>query len=433
MEPFVIKKKILLISSIKTHIPFNLNVAYLLGDRYECIFLLDSRSVWSETDKLRCSNYRGRKFEVISPPNHFFLTSLVKLVSTLKFSSLIFNFLIALRSYLDAKSILKEDYTFFISPIDTSYSIPYYTKVANKRGVKTIVLPFAIANHEGILMSLARKPTQTSFFRLILSNLIVQLRPKWKFHKTLGLKLAKNIWEICCMELFRVSPPNPWTIAGGNSTLIIVDSLFLKDYFVRSGADEKKIRLASLDAKIRPNPIQNKTTGDKINVLFSIPPDHVNCDVFNTHEEMVLSICESIISSKVNLTVSLHPRLNKDFYSKLLFEKFKLKISGDPIEDLIRETDLFVASTSATIRIALSLQKVVINFDIYSFRYSEYFNLPPVRHVYTFGEFKNEFNKLINEVDYRLKILDSFNNYKDYFSHKDTELAELLTELEKII
>ena len=242
--------------------------------------------------------------------------------------------------------------------------------------------------------------------------------PKWKHRTTEDILLIRQPVSVAlAMEILGCAPQNPWVYIGGNATAILVDSEFAKDYYVRSGIDERKIRIVGnipnehskkliMEHAVSCN---NKVVSEK-KVLCSLPPDMIDRLLFTSHREMTEYWIKSLKKPGVNLIVSLHPRLPRNDFS-FVEKKYNIQISEIPINELIAECDIFVACISATIRTALAYKKVVLNFDMFKFNYSDYNNIPMVLTVTTKEDFLRHYDQLINDDKYINELKGLYNNY----------------------
>jgi hypothetical protein len=125
-----------------------------------------------------------------------------------------------------------------------------------------------------------------------------------------------------------------------------------------------------------------------------------HCD-FSSYESLVRFWLEQLCAcEKYNVVVSLHPRAIASDVECIL--DYRAKVANRRISELLPLCDLFVASASATIRMAISTGKPALNYDVFRYEYSDYAKITGVITVKEQTEFTSALRRLTsNDAYYR--------------------------------
>ena len=310
---------------------------------------------------------------------------------------------------------------------DNAYFSIYLVRQAKKHKIPIVTLPFSLCNHEEVLFAISRT---NQIFALNISNLINKISsifyPKW-------YKLFNNIIHkfpaephLLIQEILALSPRDPWIICGGNSNYVFVNSDFEKNYYINASIPLNKLVLYSI-TKEKHNVFLYKKNRKPI-ILWSIPPDHLNNNNFNSFEEMIKYHFDIFKSLNLEIIVSPHPRINKQYLNKFTTPE-NVRISYNKIVDLIYECDYFIASQSATIRFALFCNKYILNFKIYLLPYSEYDNFPMIKNIYNKDEFLSSLYLLKED---KLFNGNEYNNFpNNYFESDQQDINKCIMDIIK--
>lgn len=416
-------ENVLFISSLSTQFNALLPLAETINSsgKYNPVFFIDT-SRWPVTHEIEKCKEKGIDF-IIDRQNYPLSTyqkTFSRMILKLKFISIIFKYL---SYYYDnivlARKVLTENkYKFIFLPGDANfnYMAPFFVKAANRLKIVTAVFPFSFCNQEETVCRF--KNTSEYDVNTFSKRLFVALLPKWKYDANGRLMIRKSIAEAIAVEILGCSPENPWMYIGGNSSKILVESEFVKDYYIESGVNKNKIEVIGTLYPDRKNAtdkdhIEKDNNVHKKIVVCSLPPDLDNQEMFSTHEEMTRFWVQSLNQRSVHLIISLHPRLAlKDFL--YIRDEYGVEISGKPINELIESCDIFAAGASATIRAALTYKKITLNFDPF-FNFTTFFNIPMVIFVRTKEDFIAEYEKLIMDQKYFEDLRKSYDNYSENY------------------
>lgn len=307
---------------------------------------------------------------------------------------------------------------------DNTYESIYLVKYARKLNIPVVVVPFSMCNHselEYTAIKIGRYLNIDSRTSQILQYILSIFDFRWiriEQNKIILVPVHTPIW---IQFLLNIMPINPWVICGGKSDFVFVNSQFEKNYYIKSGIDSDKIIIFS-----NKDVIINSLSTENNNIVWSVPPDHLDNSVYDSHEEMVSWHIDQFNKLDHTVIISPHPRISNDY-----FEKFQLapnvSISYQNIHELISKCTYFIASQSATIRFALACNKYIINYRFYNLPYDEYSNLLMVKEVYDKNQFLHDLKKLANGNLFDGTEYDAYEN--DYFLSQGKNLTEKLFEI----
>jgi hypothetical protein len=419
-------ENILFISSIPTQFRALLPLSQVLkaSGKYNPVFFFDT-SRWPVSHEIETCRQLKIDFLIdrVDYPLSSFQKQYSRMILKLNRLSSIFKYL---SYYTDnialATKVLRDKkvkYLFLPGDANFNYISPFFVKTANRLHIPSAVFPFSLCNQEETVCRF--KNTKDYDVNTFSKRFWTTLLPKWKYNANGRLMLRKSVPEMLAIQIIGCSPVNPWMYIGGDATRIFVECEFVKDYYIASGVDKNKIEIIGNigQSKSSDQPVNTQVDADgKKIVVCSLPPDLEDTNTFATHREMTEFWIKSLNRPEIKLIISLHPRLAlKDF--KFITDDYGIEISGRPVNDLIKDCDIFVAGASATIRTALAYKKITLNFDTF-FSFTTFFNIPMVIYVQTKEEFLKEYDKLIRDNSYYDKLKMHFNDYPEqYFGYEN--------------
>lgn len=281
-------------------------------------------------------------------------------------------------------------------------------KAAHDCGVPAIVVPYTIAT--------ALEPAEAYYHDRayhvgwIAKFLVEYFRPQWIYRHKGRSMIRIPLPRLIALEFLNLAPPKPWILNSGSQEAIAVESQRMYEHYVRQGLPESQLvtvgpiaydtmaevmdRAAAERKKLYNNlgfPVERRMC------LFAVMPDMLptgrpDCE-FQTYDEIINFIISTITTFQDwNVVVALHPILDRAKFEE--YETDQVRIADGDVSRLIPLTDLYVASISATIRLAIACGKPVLNYDVYRFHYSDYDNVGGVLTVYDQAEFRREFGRI---------------------------------------
>lgn len=275
----------------------------------------------------------------------------------------------------------------FVLPEDNLfYNTPIFINAAKKNNIPTIIVPFTIVN----VQEWAEAFYTHADARIdnIFNALLASQYPDWTYrYKDTMLILSPQY--LLAFEYLQLVPSNPWLINSGYADCMAVESEFMKRYNQQAGIDANKMIITGalyddlLAEQLNNKVIKQAELYQELGIdnnlpilLCALPPDQFGGDradcVFSTYREMIQFWVETLVTASYthNIIINLHPRIKPATVE--FVKKFNIKISNRNIAELIPLSKIFVASCSATIRLAIACGIPVINYDVYHYRYTDY-------------------------------------------------------------
>lgn len=308
------------------------------------------------------------------------------------------------------KLIDDENIEVLILPEDNFYYFTnFFVKAMHARGGVVLIVPFTIVN---VLEWAEAFFDQTSHStRVPVNRLIALLFPQWVLQHR-GRKLVMPAHHVLCNEYFKVSPPIPWLINSGHVDKIAAESRFMENYYLSSGIPARQIqftgalyddvlfharravhsRRSALYGRLGCSPKQRL-------ILCALPPNQLRgqgrpqCS-FDEYALLLKSFVEPLshLVDTCNVLLTPHPRIDEE---DLVYVKARgLYIARDNIADLVPLCDLYIASCSATIRLAVNCGIPVVNYDVYRYDYDDYKNVPGIKTISQNEDYVNTVHQL---------------------------------------
>ena len=293
-----------------------------------------------------------------------------------------------------ARNILDEERpALLIVPEDNvEYNIPMFVKAARERHIPSMVIPYTIAN--------AREPAEAYWqnprhlVRGLFRRIVARLFPNWVYTHRGRRLLRLPADHIVAQEWLGLAAPLPWVLNSGFADVIAVESEAIRQYYRRAGLPAEQLRtLGSLrqdemfryqkQARINRERLLSRlgwNDGRPV-ILCALPPnqhpeDRPDCE-FSKYQDLLEFWAETLGSIKdCHVIVNPHPRTPLQEIEHL--ERYGIRIVRDDIAQLMPLCDVFVASVSATISMALACGKPVVNYDVYRYRYDDFEGVPEV-------------------------------------------------------
>ena len=191
----------------------------------------------------------------------------------------------------------------------------------------------------------------------------------------------QNTFVLMSAKKTGILSDNSWWVGNGLSDKVIVDSNHSKLKYIENNVSISKIEICGhpeydmvYSSYIKREEIKKRLCSDlnlDINlplIIFAIPQfAEQGIMSWEKHWEIIFSYLEVITKLKVNLFLSLHPRMNRIKY-KQLEKKYKCFIIKGNLSDYIGSADIFIASNSTVLSwsILCNIKTVVIYSPIRS-------------------------------------------------------------------
>tara|TARA_B100000401_G_scaffold431402_1_gene367407 strand:- start:190 stop:1254 length:1065 start_codon:yes stop_codon:yes gene_type:complete len=172
----------------------------------------------------------------------------------------------------------------------------------------------------------------------------------------------QNVFTLMSAKSTGIISKNSWWPGCGICDAVLVDSLYRKNLYIDNKVDESKIFIVGhpdydliFNSLKKRNIIREKLSKEfPINIfapyiVFAVPQYYEQGDMsIKEHWELIESYIKSIKILKVNLLLSLHPRMIYEDY-KFLEEKYECIIVNQNLSNFIGCADIFIATSSTTL------------------------------------------------------------------------------------
>lgn len=276
---------------------------------------------------------------------------------------------------------------------------------AKDRGLRTIVVPYAMAAGEAREFVRLREPA--CHIKGLKLAIALRLFPS-------HIRRSKNdvhllfypFWESVAAYLHGFGRCSPWILGGGLADLLAVLGEYDREAAVREGVLPAKIRVTgqpSLDELYKAS-LMRKSIREEIEALYGLAPGKriLVCAVphqaeenlldKDTHELQIRALFSVLARQKARLMahvlLSLHPKSKQEHYRELANEA-GLVLVKEPLAKILPLAEVMIGTLSSTVRWAAGLGIPVVVIDTLRRGYTIFNHLAAVRTVYSSDELDN--------------------------------------------
>ena len=302
--------------------------------------------------------------------------------------------------------VLPEDNYF----LDTHFLV----RAARMTGAASVVVPFTVANSLEWAQTFCGRIEYSAEW--LPNRIFAAAFPHWTYDYR-GERIVMPPLEILMNEYLELTPPRPWVINSGYTDALAAESPFMVRYHREAGIESEKIvltgaladdvlyeRLQQAEAEREDLYRKLQLPASRPMLLFAVPPNQLigdgrsQCEFRNYAALVEAFLAVLCRASQWNVVVALHPR--EDAKSTEIFDRFRVKIAKENIAQLIPLCSVFVASASATIRLAAAAGKPTINYDVYRYEYTDFLQVPGVVTVSDLGAFERSVQRMTRDDQY---------------------------------
>jgi hypothetical protein len=273
------------------------------------------------------------------------------------------------------------------------YATNLLVRAIHERGGAAVIVPFTIANRLEWSEAFLREPACDA--ALLANRIVAALFPAWA-HTHRGKRMVLPIQFVLATEFLGTAPPVPWLINSGRADALAAESPFMADYYRRAGLPGRQIRVTGalyddvLYRGLREAPRHREAlyrelglTPGRPMILCAMPPNQLRgggrsqC-AFRDYGGVLEAFLAALdgLADDHNVIINPHPRITAQ--EARAFEGRRARVSRRDIADLVPLARIFVASCSATIRLAMACAIPVVNYDVYAYDYDDYTDVPGV-------------------------------------------------------
>lgn len=352
-----------------------------------------------------CRNFFLTQFQYIWNKRPFLLTS---------YSSQVRKFYFILPKILNDNKIqlivIPEHNLFYGTQILVSHG--------RERNIPAIIVPFTIANTLEWSETFYNDPSMS--FKSTYNRMSAHAFPNWVTHYK-DKQLILPFQMVLIHEMLNISPKNPWLLNSGDIDFIAVESEGMKTYYRTAGIEQDHLRvigslyndelyttLSQADDNKKRLCQNLQMDFDKPILLCALPPNQCcgreQLIEFADYEEIVRFLISELVNytNHYNIVLNLHPRIKQssiDFISE-----YPIKIYPGDIATIIPLSLVYIASCSATIRMAVACGIPVINYDLYRYHYDDYTHLDAVLTMFDKQDYIDTLKRVLTDKPYFNKI-----------------------------
>ena len=208
------------------------------------------------------------------------------------------------------------------------------------------------------------------------------------------------------LSKFGVLTPNPYVMGSGFSSILCLNNVFHKNYYIHSGVNEDKIKVLgdpaydslfesySQKKRLKSQILYKYDLAARKKILFLALPqlgEH-NILPWKEHWDEIEFLVSNLCHLQCNILVSLHPKMNASEYM-YLERKYDCVILEETLSEVLPAADLFVATYSSTVvwSVLCGIKTVVVDF--YGLNLSMYDFLTSIMKI----ENKECFEEIVSE------------------------------------
>ena len=289
----------------------------------------------------------------------------------------------------------------------------YLTRLAARRGVPTVIIPFALGTTKEMCESLAGNPLHDTEFSL-LNRLAAAWFPRWVNDYGTQELLRLPGARILMIEAMGLAPEHPWLPNSSRVDRILTESPAMDRYYRRMRFPESQLRLTGAAADDEMAAL--RTFRDELRVRLcrklGIDPARplLVCawptNQFGSRQRAVefvnyQQVCDAWAralatvrrTSDYNVVIRPHPVTDREFLASVL-RPYRLKATEIDTMELVPLADLFVACVSSTLRWAIACGLPAINYDCYDYGYTDF---DPARGTFTVKRY-SEFERILDQL-----------------------------------
>lgn len=321
---------------------------------------------------------------------------------------------------------------------------------ANRRGIKTVTVPFALSDPEADWVHRINRTQfdlkRGSWLARYLKRRLAHTYAANVCRKTGRELMFLTVGQVLALRACNALPVTPWAYGGGITDVAAVYGTSLMNKQIKLGVKSEKLVVTgqcSMDQlfKIREKREQLRTNLAKemqINmdapiIICAVPPYHeLGLMLSARHWELTVSMVRDLRQTGANLVLSLHPRSQPSEYAEIA-ARYGAVIAKYPLIEILPIADLFVASHSSTVRWAILLAIPILLLDDFNVGASGLFDSGGVFLANNRAGLRECTDRLLNDENEKEKMrlcLSQQGSGLDPFDGKNTQrLVKLLATL----
>ncbi len=353
------------------------------------------------------------------------------------------------RVQIDAKSILKElrpECMLFMGDRHVGIETALID-AANRVGMPSLIVPFALSESSGLAEYRIAQPGWQKIYGMSsrINRYLASSRPSWSYIFD-GTTLLWNMapW-ILAAEIMGMMPANPWALGGGRAWVMAVESEYNKNNFEEQGTPSDKMVITGKPRYDRAAKVWDSQQVVRSQICEALGLDSAKpllvCAVpqlaehdflpWPEHWEEIAFLFKNFseLQPDINTILSLHPKSDFAKYSPRA-EKYNLVIAREHSYDqLIPISDVFVATHSSTVTLAIAAHKPTIIVDFYGLDYNLFSDIPGIVVVREHEKFPTVLAQIFSDQEYYNQLAEGQAQTAKTFASFDGKATERILDL----
>ena len=280
--------------------------------------------------------------------------------------------------------------------------------LAKKSGFFQAIYTYSLVNEKEWLLALSKDSRRTK--DSIANRFVDRYFAAWvRLDHSLRIRLPLSFPVLA--KLVGYTTYNPWLPGAIKSVPIFAPDTFTLNYLRDSGYESSHIFIGGMPKgtdllELRTSYLAAKGTqkSKRPSVVVALPPDQTSDPTGLAYHSLLNKTIFATVTEMQNLAdfaFVFHPRLSETSRSALI--QRGIVVLNQDLAKAVAECDVYVACSSATLRIAEALGVQAIDYDIYKFGYQDFEAARVVRAADDASNFRSAILALLdNSVEYEM-------------------------------
>lgn len=266
-------------------------------------------------------------------------------------------------------------------------------RLAKNAGVFQAIYTYSLVNEKEWLLSLSKDFRRTKHS---LANMFIDRFFSGWTRLGHGFRIRLPLSFPLLSKLVGYTTYNPW-LSGANKTVpIFTPDSFTFKYLLDSGYDSSHIHVGGMPRganllELRSSYLAARRTesSKRPSVVVALPPDQTSDSTGFAYQSLLNKTIFETATELLNLAdfaFVFHPRISETSKSALIQKGI---VVLEDVAKAVAECDIYVACSSATLRIAEALGVPAIDYDLYALGYKDFEAAQVVRAANDASNFRN--------------------------------------------
>ncbi len=318
---------------------------------------------------------------------------------------------------------------------------------ANDIGIPSIIIPFALSDQiSAVAYRLAQAGWESTYgMRNVINRWLTKTKPEWVHAHEQNRLLWNSPGWMLAAHILGILPANPWNLGGGRAWKMALESEQARGILVREGLNPKKAVVvgkprydgaAEIKADLtrwRKEICQALELDPEKPLLLCSVPQLAEHDLlpWDEHWEEIKFLFQGLASAHrdLNVILSLHPKSDLNQYLPLASEYGHTIATAYSYDQLIPICDVFVATFSSTLTLAIVSEKPCLVIDFDWFGYDTFDDVPGVVVVGDRAQFVPALQRLFSDRSYYAQLVAGLTKSAPYWGRFDGKATDRVLDL----